>query len=187
MYKFGPVQQKILLVLLGGVALGCSNSPRQYFRTFRKINKEWKKIDQRSFNRSIKRLSREKLVEEKVLSEGLFRLVLTKEGKQEASRLGLIGNVINFKKPKHWDGKWRIVIFDIPERDRKFRGILREHLYLLNFFKLQQSVFISPYPFEKQILELVSIYSANSYVRVITAVKIDNEAMIKSHFFKSNC
>ncbi|HBR71810.1 MAG TPA: PaaX family transcriptional regulator, partial [Candidatus Moranbacteria bacterium] len=44
--------------------------------------------------------------------------------------------------------------FDIPEKDRIFRGILREHLYELKFFRLQNSVFVSPHPFEKMILEL---------------------------------
>lgn len=39
MYKFGPVKKKILLVLLGGVALGLSGSPKQYFRTL-KSNKK---------------------------------------------------------------------------------------------------------------------------------------------------
>jgi len=185
MYKFGPVQKKIVLTLLGGVVLGFSASPRQYFQTFRKIKKEWKETDQRNFERSIHRLSREKLIEEKILPNGSFKLELTEEGKKQAKIASLLGNYINFPKPKRWDGKWRIVLFDIPEKDRVFRDILREHLRALDFFKLQYSVFISPYPFEKPILELVALYSAKPYVRVITATKVDNEDKIKKHFFKS--
>lgn len=184
MYKFGPVQKKILLTLLGGVALGLSSSPRQYFKTLRRLRKDWQKINQQNFERTIKRLADEKLVEEKTLPDGSMKLILTEEGKKEAKKLSLLGNSIKFKKPKHWDGKWRIVLFDIPEKDRVFRDILREHLYNLKFFKLQLSVFASPYPFEKQILELISLYSAEPYVRVITAVKIDNETKIKNHFFR---
>jgi phenylacetic acid degradation operon negative regulatory protein len=183
MYRFGPVQQKIILALLGGVALGSSSNPRQYFRTFRQLKKEWGKINQRNFNRSIHKLSREKLIEEKKLPDGSFRLVLTGDGRKQAKRLNFLGSSINFKKPKRWDGMWRIVIFDIPEKDRVFRDILREHLYALKFYKLQHSVFISPYPFEKSILDLVALYSAEPYVRVITATKIDNEPKLKKHFF----
>lgn len=106
------------------------------------------------------------------------------EGKKQARKISLLGNSIKFKKPKRWDGRWRLVIFDIPEKNRNFRDILRNHLQALEFYKLQYSVFISPYPFEKQILELVKIYSAQSYVRVITALEIDNENLIKKHFFK---
>lgn len=185
MYRLGPVQRKIILVLLGGVALGFSSSSRQYFKTFRKITKEWKKIDQRSFSRSIRKLSSKKLVEEKYSSDGSFELVLTEEGRQLAKRLSFMGDAINFKKPKRWDRRWRLVFFDIPEKDRDFRDILRDHLYNLNFFKIQKSVFVSPHPFEKQILELVKLYSAEPYVRVITAMYIDNEAKIKNYFFKS--
>ncbi|MDD4531711.1 MAG: hypothetical protein PHH21_03345 [Candidatus Pacebacteria bacterium] len=184
MHKFGSVQKKILLALLGGVALGCSRNPRQYFSTLKKINREWKRINQGNFYRSVKKLSSEKLVEEKNLPDGSFRLELTKKGKQEAKRIDLLGNTINFKKPKGWDGKWRLVFFDIPEKERQFRDILRQHLYNLDFFKIQQSVFISPHPFEKPISHLVSIYSAKQYVRIVTAVKIDNESKIKKHFFE---
>lgn len=182
MNKFGSVQRKILVVLLGGVALGFSSSPRQYFKTLRKLRREWKKIDQRNFNRSIRRLADEKLIEEKMLSDGSFKMVLTENGKQQARALHLRSCSINFKKPRHWDGKWRIVLFDIPEEDRLFRDILREHLYALGFYKLQHSVFISPYPFEKPILELVALYSAESYVRVVTATTIDNDSRLKKHF-----
>lgn len=184
MYKFGPVQKKILLVLLGGVALGLSSSPRQYFRTLRTLQKDWRKINQQNFERSIKRLADEKLVEEKILPDGSMKLVLTEKGKKQARILSLLGGSINFKKSKHWDGKWRLVLFDIPEKDRVFRDILREHLRALKFYKLQHSVFVSPYPFEKQMLALVEIYSAGPYVRIITAVKIDNEKVMRRHFFK---
>ncbi len=182
MRKFGKTQQKILLVLAGGAALGFSQNPKQYFKSLKKIQREWQKIDQRNFSRSIKRLSQEKLVEEKFLKDGSFKLVLTKEGKEQSRKISLLGNSISLKKPPKWDGKWRLVIFDIPERDRIFRDILREHLYALGFYKLQHSVFVSPHPFEKAILELTALYAAEKYVRVITAERIDNEKRLKKHF-----
>jgi phenylacetic acid degradation operon negative regulatory protein len=182
MRKLGSIQQKILMTLLGGVALGFSSSPSRYFKTLRQLKNEWRKINQQNFNRSVRSLSKDKLVEEKMLPDGSFKLVLTKNGKKRAGMLKILGSSINFKKPKEWDGKWRIVLFDIPEKDRIFRDILREHLYTLNFHKLQHSVFVSPYSFEKSILELVALYSAEPYVRVITALSIDNEANLKKHF-----
>lgn len=185
MYKFGQTQKKIMVALLGGVALGLSSSPRQFFKTLKVVRKDWDKIERSSFNRSIRRLAKEKLLVEKKFPDGSLKLVLTKEGERQAKKLSLLGNSINFKKPKKWDGKWRIVIFDIPEKDRIFRGILREHLYELKFFKLQNSVFVSPHPFEKMILELTDFYSAQAYVRVITATVIDNEDKLKKHFFNT--
>ncbi len=142
---------------MGGVALGLSGSPRQYFKTLRAIRKDWQKISQQNFNRSIRKLADEKLLEEETLPDGSFKLILTKEGKKQAKLLNLMGSSIKLKKPKRWDGKWRLVLFDIPEKDRLFRDILREHLKALKFYKLQHSVFVSPYPFEKQMLELIEI------------------------------
>lgn len=184
MYRFGSTQKKIVLALLGGVALGMSFSSRQYYDTLRKARKEWSRINQQSFNRSIQKLSKEKLVNEVRLSDGSFKLVLTEKGRRQARFLDIFGSTIEFKKPKKWDGKWRIVMFDIPEKDRLFRDVLRRHLKTLKFGKLQHSVFVSPYPFEKPILELVSLYSAERYVRVVTAEKIDNEDIIRRKFFK---
>lgn len=169
---------------MGGVALGLSGSPRQYFKTLRTLRKDWQKINQQNFQRSITRLTDEKLLEEKILPNGSMKIILTEKGRKQARRLNLLGNSIKFKKPKRWDGKWRLVIFDIPEKDRSFRNILREHLRNLKFYKLQHSVFVSPYPFEKQMLELIEIYSSQPYVRVITATKIDNESSLKRYFFK---
>jgi len=183
MYKYGPIQKKIMIALAGGVVLSLSRSPWQYYKTMRRMRDEWKSVNEYSFKRSLARLSTEKLIEEKVLADGSFKLVLTEKGRMQAKRLKLFGDSIEFKKPKKWDGKWRIVLFDIPEKDRPFRDILRSHLRQLKFLKLQHSVFVSPYPFEKAILELSYLYSAQEYVRVITALGIDNEKKLKEHFF----
>ncbi|MBP9751474.1 MAG: hypothetical protein KBD19_01260 [Candidatus Moranbacteria bacterium] len=184
MYKFGPVQQKVLLVLAGGAALSLSNSSVQYYRTLRKLRREWMDIDQRNFSRSVRRLAQQKLLEERVMPDGSFKLVLTAEGKRQAKRLDLFGQSIRFRKPKRWDKRWRVVMFDIPEKSRTFRDILREHLREMRFYRLQQSVFVSPYPFEKPLQELVDLYGADPYVRIMTVGWIDNEKFLKRHFFR---
>jgi CRISPR-associated endonuclease Cas2 len=185
MYKFGPVQQKILLVLAGVVILGTETSSIRYYRKLRMLSREWQKINQQNFNRSIRRLSAQKLVREVLLPDGSFSLVLTKEGRRCARLQALLGFKKDFKNPKQWDKKWRIVFFDIPEKEREFRTVLREHLRKLQFFQLQQSVFVSPCPYEKPIAELVALYGAEKHVRIITADWIDNETRIKRHFFRS--
>ena len=182
---YSPVQQKLLLLLVGGITLGFETSSVRYYRKLRLLWKGWKEIDQRSFNRSIRRLTEQKLVEEKLLSDGSFRLLLTKEGVRQAQVQSLFGKSIRFENPKKWDGKWRIVMFDIPEENRSFRDILREHLRELKFYKLQHSVFLSPYPYEKPLAELVDLYGAKSFVRIMTVLWIDNDDRLRYHFFPS--
>jgi CRISPR-associated endonuclease Cas2 len=186
MKKLGPVQQKILLMFLGGVALGCSGSPTQYYSTLRKIRKEWRGIDQRSFNRSVRSLHTQKLLQEIRRADGSITLRLTQDGRMRAGFVQLFGGAIRIKRQKVWDGLWRIVIFDVPEKKRVFRNILRNHLKTIGFEELQHSVFIFPYPCEKEIKSLVELYSATQYVRIITAKAIDNEKEIQRHFFTKN-
>ena len=89
-----------MLILLGGLALGLSNSPRRYFYAFNKIKKDWKDINRRNFVDSLHKLSKNKLIEEKKMPDGSFKLTLTEMGKIEARKLDILGNAINFKKPK---------------------------------------------------------------------------------------
>lgn len=44
-----------------------------------------------------------------------------------------------------WDKKWRAVVFDIPERYRGLRAILRRFLKSVGFAGMQKSLWISPF------------------------------------------
>lgn len=45
-----------------------------------------------------------------------------------------------------WDGKWRVVMFDIPEEKRAVRNRLREYLAMAGFLQLKNSAWVYPYP-----------------------------------------
>ena len=53
MKNLGPVQQKMLILLLGGITLSLVGTPTQYFRALRAMRREWRKINQQSFTRSV--------------------------------------------------------------------------------------------------------------------------------------
>ena len=183
MNRLGPIQQKTLLILLALIALGGPRTIVQQVRLFSELRKEWKKIDRRGMNRILRRLSEHKLVTEKRLPDGSVNFMLTAEGNRKARSLSLFGPSIRLKRPKTWDGKWRVVSFDIPEKSRSFRAILREHLHDAEFHQLQQSVFVSPYPYEKQFAELIRLYDAEPFVRIMTVSWLDNELDLKRKFF----
>ena len=182
MRRKGELQQKILIILLGGIALGFSGSPKQYFRTLRAINKDLRNVNQKSFNRSVRSLCMEKLLKEKKLADGTIALILTAEGELAVKRHQISTGALLIKKRKKWDGRLRVVIFDIPEKKRMVRDIIREHLKTIGFKKLQQSVFVFPYPCEQEILALADIYGVSSFVRVMTVSDIDNMQYIKRSF-----
>lgn len=176
----GEMQRKILLLLIGGAALGLSGSPKRYFKTLDMIIKEWKNINRQSLQRSINNLYKENLIAEKHNKDGTTTFVLTKEGKQ----IALTYNLENIKiaRPAKWDSKWRIVIFDIPEYLRKIRDSLRIHLKDLDFYELQKSVFVHPFECSNEIEYIIELYRVKKYVRFIVADSIDNELHIKQKF-----
>jgi len=52
-------------------------------------------------------------------------------------------------KKRHWDHRWRVVIFDIPERRRSVRSRLRHFMDEYGFVRLQDSVWAYPYDCEE--------------------------------------
>lgn len=63
-----------------------------------------------------------------------------------------------------WDGKWYFVIFDIPEKIKTKREILRAYLKIFKFGKLQNSVWISPINFLGDVDKIVKEQDINPYV-----------------------
>ena len=53
---------------------------------------------------------------------------LTDVGRAEADKIKL---KLEMAKRKRWDGKWRIIIFDVPEKIRGKRDLLRKELIVL--------------------------------------------------------
>lgn len=186
MLKIGPVQQKILILLLGGLTIGFSGSKSHSPRVLKAIRKEWRRVDRYNFNRSLRSLCQQKLLEETRQSDGTIVLRLTEQGKQQAHYTNLFGSKIKIKRPKKWDGLWRLILFDIPEKKRNFRDILRDHLKKIGFRELQKSAFIFPFPCEKEISHLTELYGATQFVRIVTVQNIDNTKELKQYFFKTN-
>ena len=177
------LQKKIMLLLFGGLALGLSYNPNQSWRVIREVGKEWKKINRISLNRAVHSLYESKLVETKDNRDGTLTLVLSKEG----NRLALTYDIENMgiKTPAHWDGKWRIVMFDVPETQKKIRDTLRMHFKNMEFYEFQKSVFVHPYPCAKEIEYIMEFYQARKYIRFIIATEIDNALELKRHFHLS--
>jgi len=178
--RIGSVQKKILLLLLGGVVLGLSSSPARYFHTLKKLRSEWRNINRRALNQAIRALYKSKLVETKSGKNGVLTLILSKDGNRVALSYNL--ETMQLKKPAKWDHRWRIVMFDVPEPLKKVRESLRYHLKNLGFLELQKSVFVHPFPCEKEIEYVIEFYNARRHVRFITAEQIDNEIHLKKHF-----
>jgi phenylacetic acid degradation operon negative regulatory protein len=63
-----------------------------------------------------------------------------------------------------WDGKWRMLVYSIPEEKRNLRDELRKELVWSGFGSLAYSCYISPNPLEEQVYDMISRYDIEPYV-----------------------
>ncbi len=105
---------------------------------------------------------------------------LTPRGERTADLMGL--GKIQPKKPKRWDKKWRLLIFDISEKRRPVRAKLRATLVTLGFVRLQDSVWVYPYDCEDFIVLLKADLKIGKDVLYVIADKIENDAWLRQKF-----
>lgn len=112
--------------------------------------------------------------------DGRVFLKLTKKGKLRAlfNRLG-----DDFKKSRiKWDGKWRLIIWDIPEIARRQRDRIRRFVKDLDFHQLQKSVFITPYPLPGSAVTYLRESDLLGYIRFLRVDMIENDRFLKKRF-----
>ena len=66
-----------------------------------------------------------------------------------------------------WDGKWRIVIFDIPEKRRAVRDLLRHNLKSWGFIPWQQSVWVTKKNCTQALRRYISNIGIEDWVMVL--------------------
>jgi DNA-binding transcriptional regulator PaaX len=116
----------------------CEMIARPTFRNLTESFEGW--AYRNGFLRQLQRLERRHLLEKQSTGAGdrLHRLT-------EAGRLHALGGrdpAHQWKRP--WDGRWRMVVFDVPEDRRGLRDKLRKQLHYRGFGYLQHSVWITP-------------------------------------------
>lgn len=99
---------------------------------------------------------------EKVVKNNKAYLRLTTVGKKRIYRdFPLTGF------SRQWNKKWVILIFDIEEKLRKLRNVLRTKLKNIGFGMLQQSVWITPLPITKDMIEFIESNNLKERVFVL--------------------
>ena len=179
-----PIKKKILLLMLSGVALSLSRSPRGYFKIVGRIRKEWKVIDRHYLLMIIKEFKEQRLLDYQELEDGTISLVLTERGREHTLSFQL--NEMEIPRPVHWDGRWRIVFFDIPEKFRERRDAFRNFLKQLGFIEIQKSVWVHPYPCKDQIDFAIEVFEVRVYARYgeLSTFTLEEELLLHFHLQK---
>ncbi len=91
-------------------------------------------------------------------------MIMTKEGIDKAIKASF--KVDGQQRSKRKDGKWIMIIFDIPKRDEKKRGVLRSILQNLGYKMFQKSVWITPYDVFEKTERSLQFYLLDKYVKI---------------------
>ena len=139
-----------------------------------------KKYNRKDYvNRAIQKLIEKGLVTLEIKNGKKF-VRLTKKGEEQLTKYEL--GDLEIKKPKKWDKKWRVVMFDIKETRKGTRRLLRETLSRLGFAKLQNSVWIFPYDCEELVIMMKSNLFLGKDVLYMTVDKLENDKWLKKVF-----
>lgn len=104
---------------------------------------------------------------------------LTKEGKKKVHSISLDKDSTHVSPT--WDGKWRIVLLDLPETRKDEREALRYLLKKAGFVCLKNSVWISPFPYEHLFTNIKKDFGLTTELMVFVTDNIDAET--KQAFF----
>ena len=108
------------------------------------------------------------------------KLRLTQKGERALRAMSL--TQFADKKPRRWDGKWRVLIFDIPERRRGLRIKLRLTLQSIGFVRLQDSVWVYPYDCEEFITLLKADFHVGNDLLYLIVDSIEHDSFLRKHF-----
>lgn len=89
-------------------------------------------------------------------SDGDLVVSITSKGRKRVYRAKF--EEASIPVPERWDKKWRIVIFDIPEKNGNARRVLTMKLKELGFQMIQKSVWVHPFPCLEQIEIIKYVY-----------------------------
>ncbi len=109
---------------------------------------------------------------------------LTKKGKKRLNEILTLSTAsLNKRAPrKKWDGKWRVVTFDIKESRRHVRDELRSLLIQSGFVKLHDSIWVYPYRCDEIITLLKFKLTLGFDLIYIIADAIEGDEWLRKHY-----
>jgi len=111
---------------------------------------------------------------------GVDVVEITELGKKKVLSYDL--EKIKITRQKKWDGYWRLVIFDIPEKNKKARKALSKKLNDMEFFPFQKSVFVCPFECANEIEFVAEFFGVKKYVKRILVKEIENDEFLRSFY-----
>jgi len=150
---------------------------------FKNSAKDFKPYKEHSFRKSLWYLKRNKMISVKTKNRK-STIAVSEYGKKHLHELQYKN--IQIVPPKKWDYKWRLVVFDIPEPKKLARDSFRRKLKRMNFYSLQKSIYVYPFPCKTEVNFIQDALEIRPYVYYLTSPYNELPSRVNQYFKKIN-
>ncbi len=167
-------------LLLAGAVYIAAYSPYFALNLTRNISRIKKDLTKQKASNTFNYLKKRGLIE--IKREGHdVRVVLTKEGRKLAGKYQI--DDLEIERPKKWDKKYRLLIFDIPNSTGFIRDILRRKLKEWGFYALQKSVWVHAFDCREEVELLREFLELNKrQLQVLEVTKLEDDRSLRKFF-----
>lgn len=181
-------QSKNLLLLFGsGAVISSSFLTPHAGSAGKEINlvgqprdqREWKKFNTGYLKQTIDRLLAQGYLEY-AKEHGIEVIAISDEGRRK-----ILSFAIEKEGPvrsKKWDGKWRMVLYDIDAKAKTKQQGIRKALKDLGFIQLQRSVYIIPFDCRKQVSFMRVQFALGNAIQYIDGAEFEDDIPYRRHF-----
>lgn len=166
-------------LFIGGAIAVAVTSP-YFLRNLLYGASQWKKYPKRKVSDTFYQLRKRGLLDWKE-ENGQIYISLTPEGKKKAGMFQL--DILKIARPKRWDEKWRVFLFDIPDKKKPAREALRGKLRELGFVKVQESAWVHAFDCSAEFELLKDFFGlSEKEARLMVVENIGDDAWLKRVF-----
>jgi len=179
--------KRVLLYLGAGASIAASLlSPRfgttmakEILREMNKNNTNWKSFNTSYLKQTLRRLEKQNVIETKIIDDNKV-FCITRQGKTKLLNFAL--DDLKISQPKKWDGKWRVILYDIAVGRKHEQEAMRRMLKKLGFYQVQKSVYIIPYPCFDEIEYLRLYFDIRAEIKYCLVERIEDDNAYRTYF-----
>ncbi len=166
-------------VFIGGAVIIAATSP-YFVQSILRARTKLKKYSNKRISDTFTNLRRGGMLNVETRNNQIY-ISLTRKGRHRAGRFQI--DYLEIQKPKQWDRKYRVLIFDISHKKKIKREALRGKLRELGFYPFQKSVWVHAFDCQEEVALLRDFFGLTSdELNLMLAEKIEDDKRLREFF-----